>query len=142
MKITVFHTVAFNEMDPMGGVWHGNYANYFEIARSALLAKMGLDYPRMRQMGHVWPVVKLKCKYMRSATLHQRLAITAEIKDYVNSLTMSFSIRDAETNLLLTKGETMQMAVDAASGETSIMNPQYFIDLVKVALQANSSDHE
>lgn len=142
MKITVFHTVAFNEMDPMGVVWHGNYANYFEIARSALLAKMGLDYPRMRQMGHVWPVVKLKCKYIRSATLHQRLAITAEIKDYVNSLTMNFCIRDAETNLLLTKGETMQMAVDAETGETSIMNPQYFIELVKVALQTESTCHE
>lgn len=139
MKITVFHQVAFNEMDPMGVVWHGNYVNYFELARSALLAKIGLTYTDMQQRGHYWPVVKLRCKYIKSATLNQRLAITAELKDYTNSLTMSFIIRDAESGDILTKGETMQMAVDVRSGSTSIVNPDYFIELVKAAQDAELS---
>lgn len=84
MKISVLHTVAFNELDPMGGVWHGNYINYFELGRSALIAELGLTYPKMAAMGHTWPVVKLKCKYLHSATLNQRLSITAELKDYVS----------------------------------------------------------
>ena len=133
MKITVFHQVAFNEMDPMGVVWHGNYVNYFELASSALLAKIGLTYTDMQQRGHYWPVVKLRCKYIKSATLNQRLAITAELKDYTNSLTMSFIIRDAESGDILTKGETMQMAVDVRTGSTSIVNPDYFIELVNAA---------
>ena len=139
MKITVFHQVAFNEMDPMGVVWHGNYVNYFEQARSALLAKIGLTYTDMQQRGHYWPVVKLRCKYIKSATLNQRLAITAELKDYTNSLTMSFIIRDAESGDILTKGETMQMAVDVRTGSTSIVNPDYFIELVNAAQDAELS---
>ncbi len=139
MKITVFHQVAFNEMDPMGVVWHGNYVNYFELARSALLAKIGLTYTDMQQRGHYWPVVKLRCKYIKSATLNQRLAITAELKDYTNSLTMSFIIRDAESGDILTKGETMQMAVDVRTGSTSIVNPDYFIELVNAAQDAELS---
>ena len=139
MKITVFHQVAFNEMDPMGVVWHGNYVNYFELARSALLAKIGLTYTDMQQSGHYWPVVKLRCKYIKSATLNQRLAITAELKDYTNSLTMSFIIRDAESGDILTKGETMQMAVDVRTGSTSIVNPDYFIELVNAAQAAELS---
>lgn len=139
MKITVFHQVAFNEMDPMGVVWHGNYVNYFELARSALLAKIGLTYTDMQQRGHYWPVVKLRCKYIKSATLDQRLAITAELKDYTNSLTMSFIIRDAESGDILTKGETMQMAVDVRTGSTSIVNPDYFIELVNAAQAAELS---
>lgn len=139
MKTTVYHQVAFHEMDPMGVVWHGNYANYFELARSALLRELGLDYICMAEMGHLWPVVKLRIKYIRSARLNQKLAITAELKDYTNSLTMAFSIRDVETNTLITKGETMQMAVDAKTGETSITNPAYFIDLVSRAL--NATEH-
>lgn len=139
MKITVFHQVAFNEMDPMGVVWHGNYVNYFELARSALLAKIGLTYTDMQQRGHYWPVVKLRCKYIKSATLDQRLAITAELKDYTNSLTMSFIIRDAESGDILTKGETMQMAVDVRTGSTSIVNPDYFIELVNAAQDAELS---
>ncbi len=139
MKITVFHQVTFNEMDPMGVVWHGNYVNYFELARSALLAKIGLTYTDMQQRGHYWPVVKLRCKYIKSATLNQRLAITAELKDYTNSLTMSFIIRDAESGDILTKGETMQMAVDVRTGSTSIVNPDYFIELVNAAQAAELS---
>lgn len=139
MKITVFHQVAFNEMDPMGVVWHGNYVNYFELARSALLAKIGLTYTDMQQRGHYWPVVKLRCKYIKSATLNQRLAITAELKDYTNSLTMSFIISDAESGDILTKGETMQMAVDVRTGSTSIVNPDYFIELVNAAQDAELS---
>ena len=139
MKITVFHQVAFNEMDPMGVVWHGNYVYYFELARSALLAKIGLTYTDMQQRGHYWPVVKLRCKYIKSATLDQRLAITAELKDYTNSLTMSFIIRDAESGDILTKGETMQMAVDVRTGSTSIVNPDYFIELVNAAQAAELS---
>lgn len=123
-------------MDPMGVVWHGNYANYFELARSALLGQMGLTYMEMAKLGHQWPVVKLRCKYIRSATLNQQLAITAELKDYTNSLTISFCIRDAETQQIMTKGETMQMAVDITTGETSIVNPEYFIKLVEQAIAA------
>lgn len=134
MKTTVYHQVAFHEMDPMGVVWHGNYANYFELARSALLRELGLNYISMAEMGHQWPVVKLQVKYIRPASLNQKLAITAELKDYTNSLTMAFTIRDADTNALITKGETMQMAVDTNTGETSIINPGYFIDLISKAL--------
>lgn len=139
MKTTVYHQVAFHEMDAMGVVWHGNYANYFELARSALLRELGLNYIRMAEMGHQWPVVKLRVKYIRPARLNQKLAITAELKDYTNSLTMVFSIRDAESNELITKGETMQMAVDSRTGETSITNPAYFINLITKALEKAGS---
>ena len=31
--------VPFFDLDPMQIVWHGNYLNYFEIARAALINK-------------------------------------------------------------------------------------------------------
>lgn len=139
MKVTVYHQVSFFEIDPMNVVWHGNYINLFEKARAELVLKLGLTYPRMAELGHTWPVVKLRCKYLKPATLNQKLAITAELKDYVNSLTMTFTIRDAETQELLTKGETMQMAVDIKTGKTDIVNPPYFIELVKNALAAETN---
>ena len=107
MKVTVYHQVSFFEMDPMNVVWHGNYLNFFEKARAELIQKIGLTYTTMAEMGHIWPVVKLRCKYKKSAVLNQKLAITAELKDYTNSLTIAFTIRDAETQELLTSGETM-----------------------------------
>lgn len=123
ISISVEHTVSFNELDPMNVVWHGNYANYFELARAALLNKIGLSYTTMRELGYAWPVVKLNCKYIRSARLGQKLVIHARMTDYRNTITMKFTIRDAETGAILTKGETMQMAVHAATGESCMASP-------------------
>ena len=134
MKVTVYHKVSFYEMDPMQVVWHGNYVNFFEMARVALVEKLGLTYHKMAELGHSWPVVKLRCKYLKPAVLSQRLAITAELKDYVNSLTIAFTIRDADTQELITRGETMQMAVEIKTGKTALINPAYFIELVEKAL--------
>lgn len=131
LKKTVYHTVAFNELDPMNVVWHGNYVNFFELARAALLQDIGLSYPTMAEMGYVLPVVKLNCKYIRSARFGQTIAITAEVTDYRNSLNIKFSIRDAESGTLLTKGETMQMAVSTQTGESSIVLPDSFIEKIE-----------
>lgn len=131
ISVTVEHTVSFNELDPMNVVWHGNYVNYFELARAALLSKLGMGYAAMKQYGYQWPVVKLNCKYIRSARLGQKLAIRAEMTDYRNTITMKFTIRDAETGELLTKGETMQMAVNTETGEACMMSPPCLLESVE-----------
>lgn len=138
LSITVEHTVAFNELDPMNVVWHGNYVNFFELARAALLNKIGLSYTTMYRLGYAWPVVKLQCKYIRSARLGQRLAIQARITDYRNTLTMRFSIRDAENGELITKGETMQMAVHMSTKESLLASPACMVEIVEKYLQQTS----
>ena len=49
-------TPAFFDIDVMEIVWHGHYVKYLEMARSALLAKYGYDYPQMRASGYAWRV--------------------------------------------------------------------------------------
>lgn len=138
LSITVEHTVAFYELDPMNVVWHGNYVNYFELARAALLDKIGLSYTTMHRLGYVWPVVKLQCKYIRSAHLGQRLAIQARITDYHNTLTMKFIIRDAVSGEIITKGETMQMAVHQETGESLLASPACMVNIIEKYLQQSS----
>lgn len=138
MKITVSHQVTFNEMDPMGVVWHGNYVNYFELARYALLEKIGYTYNDMAADGYAWPVVKLRCKYMRSAVLGQRLHITAKLEDYLNTITLSFVIKDAESGAVLTKGETVQMAVDAKTGEGLLASPRQLVEKVEAYMASTA----
>lgn len=135
LKKTVLHTVSFNELDPMNVVWHGNYVNFFELARAALLNDIGLSYTTMAELGYVLPVVKLNCKYIRSARLGQTIAISAEIIEYRNSLNLKFVIRDHESGTILTKGETMQMAVSTTTGESSIVLPDAFISKIEAHLQ-------
>ena len=58
--------VDFNDCDPMGIVWHGNYINYFERARCALLDRIGYNYIEMEKSGYMFPVTEVKAKYMKS----------------------------------------------------------------------------
>jgi len=49
--------VPFHDVDAMEVAWHGHYVKYLEIARTAMMRKIGLDFPQLRDSGHVWPIV-------------------------------------------------------------------------------------
>ena len=54
--------IDFFEVDSMKIVWHGNYINYFERARCALLDKIGYNYIAMEESGYSYPVVDVRIK--------------------------------------------------------------------------------
>ena len=64
-KAEVEWVIPFHDLDPMEVVWHGNYARYFEYARSALLQSFNYDYPQMGESGYAWPVIDLTVRYVR-----------------------------------------------------------------------------
>ena len=65
--------VPFFDVDMMNIVWHGHYVKYFEMARCALLDKLGHNYTQMREAGYAWPVIDLQLRYVRGATFGQRI---------------------------------------------------------------------
>jgi len=46
-------------------VYHGNYAQYFEMARVESIRELGFTYKDMEAMGIIMPIVKLNIKYIR-----------------------------------------------------------------------------
>lgn len=114
---------AFHDLDPMDVVWHGNYIRYFEQARCALLARLGYDYPAMRDSGYAWPVVDLRVKYMRPLAYGQQAVVRATIVEWENRLKIDYEIRDQATGQRLTRGSSIQVAVDMVSGEMCYVCP-------------------
>ena len=117
---------AFHDLDPMDVVWHGNTLKYLELARCALLQSFDYDYPQMRESGYVWPIVDLRCKYVRSARYGQRLRVRAELTEWEMRMRIDYVIRDAETDEVVTRAHTLQVAVEIASGEMSYATPEVF----------------
>ena len=117
---------AFHDIDPMDGVWHGHTLKYLELARCALLQGIDYDYPQMRASGYVWPVVDLRCKYVRSARYGQRLRVRAELTEWEMRMRIDYVIRDAETDDVVTRAHTLQVAVEIASGEMCYATPEVF----------------
>ncbi len=114
---------AFHDCDPMQVVWHGNYFKYFEIARCALLQRYDYDYPQMQESGYLWPVVDARVKYVRPLRFQQPLRVRARIDEWENRLKISYVIFDAASGERLTRAHTVQVAVDAASGEMQYLCP-------------------
>ncbi|HEY1034864.1 MAG TPA: thioesterase family protein [Pseudoxanthomonas sp.] len=115
--IEVALSPAFHDCDAMQVVWHGHYFKYLEIARCALLQQFDYDYPQMQASGYMWPIVDARVKYIRPLRYMQALRVSARITEWENRLKMEYEIRDEASGEVLTRAHTLQVAVDAASGE-------------------------
>ena len=125
---------AFHDLDPMDVVWHGNTLKYLELARCALLQSFDYDYPQMRESGYVWPIVDLRCKYVRSARYGQRLRVRAELTEWEMRMRIDYVIRDADTDDVVTRAHTLQVAVEIASKEMQLVSPRCFTQAVERVL--------
>lgn len=122
--------VPFHDCDPMQVVWHGNYARYFEVARCELLRKIDYDYHAMQDSGYCWPIVDMRTKYISSAVFSQKILVKAELVEYENRLKINYLITCVDTGKKLTKGYTVQVAVDLANQEMQYVSPSDFIDKI------------
>lgn len=114
---------AFHDFDPMDVVWHGHYLKYLEVARCALLQRFDYDYPQMRESGFAWPIVDLRCKYVRSARYGRALRVQARIVEWEFRLRIDYLVRDAQDGSVLTRAHSVQVAVALASGEMCYASP-------------------
>lgn len=134
LSATVEETIQFYHLDPMSVVWHGNYVQFFENARCALLDQLNYNYPQMQEAGYLWPIVDMRLKYVRPARFGQRIAITASLQEYENRLKIAYHITCRDSGQKLTKGYTIQVAVEEKTGEMLYRSPDAFIDLVEERL--------
>jgi acyl-CoA thioester hydrolase len=112
-------------------VWHGNYINYFERARCALLDKIGYNYIAMEESGYIFPVTEVKVKYVRSLRFGDYCRAKATLVEYENMIKINFELFNTETGELTTKGTVSQMCIDAKTGETQFVCPKIWTEKVE-----------
>ena len=115
--------IPFHDVDLMAVAWHGHYVKYFEIARCALLDKIDYNYKEMKESGYSWPVIDLRIRYAKPARLGQTIEVVASLTEYELRLKIDYLIRDPVSRTRLTKGHTIQVAVDQRSGELLLGSP-------------------
>ncbi|WP_460143676.1 acyl-CoA thioesterase [Pseudomonas sp. S2_A02] len=135
----VLHTdteilVPFFDVDTMNVVWHGHYVKYLEVARCALLDKIGHNYDAMVASGYAWPVIDLQLRYVRGAVFGQKLNVRASLVEWENRLKISYLISDLATGERLTRACSVQVAVDMSSREMLLASPKVFTDAVERVL--------
>jgi acyl-CoA thioester hydrolase len=126
--------VPFFDVDMMEVVWHGHYVKYFEEARCALLDKLGHNYRQMRDAGYAWPIIDLQVRYIRGAQFGQRIKVRADLVEWENRLKINYLITDIATGERMTRGSSVQVAVEIATREMLLASPRVFVEAVERVL--------
>ncbi len=123
--------IPFFDGDPMGVTWHGNYFRYLELARCALLDKLDYNYLDMERSGYAWPIIDTRLRFAKPTVFRQKVKVKAILKEYENRLKIDYVISDAGSGERLTRGYTVQVAVDKKTNEMCFCSPQVLIEKVR-----------
>lgn len=106
--------VRYSETDQMNVVYHGNYAQYFEVARAEAIREMGITYKDMEAMGIVMPIVELHTKFLRPALYDDLLTIKTQLRELPTDHRIEFHHEVLnESGKLLTIGRIVLYFLDA-----------------------------
>lgn len=114
--------VRYAETDQMNVVYHGNYAQYFEVARAECIRSFGFTYKQIEELGIMMPIVDIQIKFLRPAHYDDLLTVKAILKELPLEHKMEFHHEVYnEAGKLLTIGKVVLYLVDAITKERTTM---------------------
>lgn len=122
--------VRYAETDQMGVVYHGNYAQYFEMGRVEWLRNLGISYKWMEENGIMLPVVSLTMNYKKPARYDDELRVKTILKSQTSvKIEFDYEIYNQQDELLTT-GNSVLVFVDMKTGRPTL-SPEYVKEKLK-----------
>jgi acyl-CoA thioester hydrolase len=123
--------VPFYDLDPAQIVWHGNFFNYFEDARWALLNHHGVDlYAYYKKTKIIFPVIRTATKHIYPLRHRDEFICKATLIEARIKLVVDFEIKLAADGAICARGRTEQVAVATPEMEILLRIP----DEIRTAL--------
>ncbi|MCD6366097.1 MAG: acyl-CoA thioesterase [Bacteroidales bacterium] len=121
--------VRFGETDKMSFVYYGNYALYYEQARTEMMRYLGFPYSEMEKRGTVMPVLEMYTQYLKPSFYDDLITVKTFLREMPTArIHFDYEIYNEE-QILLNKGYTV---LTFANAETlkPVRPPKYFLDLI------------
>ena len=67
--------------DQMGVVYHGHYAQFYEIARTEAIRQIGYTYKDIEAMGIIMPVIDIHSRFLRPAKYDDLITVKTVLKE-------------------------------------------------------------
>lgn len=97
--------VRYGETDQMGIVYHGNYAQYLEVARVEWLRSIDISYKKMEDDGVMLPVVNLNVNFKKPAVYDEVINVKTKLRQKPGlKITIDQEIYN-QNNILITTSE-------------------------------------
>ena len=119
--------VRYAETEQMDVVYHGNYAQYFEMGRVEWLRNIGFSYKFMEEKGIMLPVVSLNVNFKKPARYDDLLRVRTIFKSQTSvKIEFDYEIYNEE-NELLTIANSILVFVDMKTSRPTLP-PDYVLD--------------
>jgi len=67
--------------DQMGVVYHGHYAQFYEIGRGEAIREIGFTYKDIEAMGIIMPVVDIHSRFLRPAKYDDLITVKTTLRE-------------------------------------------------------------
>ena len=67
--------------DQMGVVYHGHYAQFYEIGRGEAIREIGFTYKDIEAMGIIMPVIDIHSRFLRPAKYDDLITVRTTLKE-------------------------------------------------------------
>jgi len=121
----------YSETDQMGHIYHGNYLQYFEVARTEMIRECGLSYAELESKGFMLPIVHVAIDF-KEPLLYDELFI---VQTYVFSepgvkLDTWYKMTNASGDRVKALGHVILVFMDATT-RRPVRAPEYFVEGLK-----------
>ena len=95
--------------DQMGVVYHGHYAQFYEIGRTEAIRQIGYTYKDIEAMGIIMPVIDIHSRFLRPAKYDDLITVKTTLRELpVNhKIVFHSEIYNAQDELLNTGTVTL-----------------------------------
>ena len=114
--------VRYAETDRMNVVYHGNYAQYFEVGRVEAIRALGLSYKDLETMGIIMPVIEWTAKFLRPAHYDDLLTVRTSLREWPKEHRIEFfqEVYNEKGKLLTTGKVLLYFLVAATMAKTNM----------------------
>jgi len=105
--------VPFFDCDPLGVVWHGHYFKYMDMARTAMLAPLGVDGHELIESGHRMFVSDSRCRHIHPLRYRDRARVTAWLREWEQRLYISYLVTNLTSERQAARAHTVLVVTDA-----------------------------
>ena len=95
--------------DQMGFVYHGHYAQFYEIGRTEAIRQLGYTYKDIEAMGIIMPVVDIHTRFLRPTKYDDLITVKTTLRELPTHHKIVFhsEIYNADDELLNTGDVTL-----------------------------------
>ncbi len=123
--------VGYADTDQMGYMYYGNYAAFYEVARTEMLRSLGMTYKSMEQNGIMMPVLELKSKFIKPALYDEQVNIKVVIEKKPGiRIVFNYELHNEKLELI-NIGETTLVFVDMVKNKPCLP-PDNFREKINV----------